>query len=145
MASVAQLPECCPARPEVASSVPGQGTCLGHRPGPWVGAREGQLTDVSVSPWWFSPSLSPSLPLSTNEEIKSFQKFQKFHNIRMSTHAGPAGFLAEGRDAYASTDVISITALHIQMVKYQTASWPSCLHFSRILEVFLCDHTESES
>ena len=38
-----------PANREVTSSIPGQGTCLGCRPGPWLGACEKQPMDVSLA------------------------------------------------------------------------------------------------
>ena len=58
------------ANQNVSGSIPSQDTCLGCGPGPQLGACERQPhTDV------FSPSLSPSLPLSLkNKYIKSFFK-----------------------------------------------------------------------
>ena len=44
-------------------SIPGQSTCLGCRFGPRLGSVP-QAADHCVSHWCFSPSLSPSLPLS---------------------------------------------------------------------------------
>ena len=41
-----------------------QDTCLGCRPGPWLGICERQLINAFLSYWCFSPSLSPSLPFS---------------------------------------------------------------------------------
>ena len=44
MAGVAQWTEHGPANQKVTSSIPSQGTCLGCRPGPQLGTREGQPT-----------------------------------------------------------------------------------------------------
>ena len=58
LAGVAQWIEPRPANQRIASSIPSLGTCLAFRPGPQLGAHEGQPhIDVSFS-------LSPSLPLS---------------------------------------------------------------------------------
>ena len=64
LTGVAQLVRCCPTRQKVSSSIPSQATCLGCRPGPQLGACSRQPLDVSLVHWWFSPSLSPSCPLS---------------------------------------------------------------------------------
>ena len=61
LAGVAQWIEHWPENQRVAGSIPSQGTCLGCGPGPQLGASEKQLIDVTRR---FSPSLSPSLPLS---------------------------------------------------------------------------------
>ena len=45
-------------------SIPNQGTCLGLGPGPQLEAYERQPVDVSLTHQYFSPSLSPFLPLS---------------------------------------------------------------------------------
>ena len=49
---------------KVAGLIPSQGTCLGCGPGPQVWVYERQPMDVSLTLLCFSPSLSPSLPLS---------------------------------------------------------------------------------
>ena len=64
LAGVAQWTEHWPVDPKAASSIPIQGTCLDCRPGRWLEACKRQPTDVSFSHQCFSPSLSPSLPLS---------------------------------------------------------------------------------
>ena len=64
MLSVAQWIGCWPVDQKVAGCIPSQGTCLGCGPGPQVGVYERQLIDVSFVHRCFSPSLSPSLPLS---------------------------------------------------------------------------------
>ena len=49
LAGVAQWIECRPSNQRVASSVSSQGTCLGFRPGPQLGARKRQLhIDISL-------------------------------------------------------------------------------------------------
>ena len=47
LASVAQCIECRPANRKVAGAIPSQGTCLGCRPGPQVGAYKRKTIDVS--------------------------------------------------------------------------------------------------
>ena len=64
LAGVAQWIEHRPVDWKVAGLVPCQGTCLGCRPNLWLGAYERQPIDVSLSQWYFSPSLTPSFPLS---------------------------------------------------------------------------------
>ena len=55
LAGVAQRIECQPANQRVASSIPSQGTCLGCRPGPQLGAHERQpYVDVSL-PLFITP------------------------------------------------------------------------------------------
>ena len=49
-ASVAQWTECRPVGQRVTSSIPGQGTCLGGGPGPWLGVCERQLIDLPPFP-----------------------------------------------------------------------------------------------
>ena len=63
----------------VTSSIPGQGTCLGCAFGPRSGAYETQPIDVFPSHLCFSPSLSPSLPLSL--KINEQNLFQKLLHI----------------------------------------------------------------
>ena len=61
VAGVAQCIECLPVNQRVTALIPSQGTCLGCRPGPWLGACERQPhTDVSL------PLCLPS-PLSKNK------------------------------------------------------------------------------
>ena len=55
---VARLVGCHPAKQEVASLTAGQGTCLGCRPGPQMRRMQEAIDHC------FSPSLSPSPPLS---------------------------------------------------------------------------------
>ena len=63
VASVAQLVGHHPANWKVTGSIPSQGTCRGVGSIPGQGACKRQLINVSLFHWWFSPSLSPSLPL----------------------------------------------------------------------------------
>ena len=65
LAGVAQWTECWTAKQRVAGSIPSQGTCLGYRPGP----QQGGVLEATKH-CCFSPSLSPSLPLSL--KITSF-------------------------------------------------------------------------
>ena len=64
LAGVAQWIEHWPANQKVASSIPGQGTCLGCWPGYWLGGVRGNrlmsLSHVSVSLPLFLPPF-PSL------------------------------------------------------------------------------------
>ena len=62
LATVAQWIEYQPVSQKVAGSNPGQGTCLGCKPGPGPGMCERQLINVSLARQGFS--LSPSLPIS---------------------------------------------------------------------------------
>ena len=58
LAGVAQWIECWPVNRRVTGSIPSQGTCLGCRPGPWLGAWEREPhTDVSL------PLFFPSFPV----------------------------------------------------------------------------------
>ena len=61
---VAQLTGCHPTNQNVHCSVPSGGTCSGWGSLPSQGALERQPIDISLSQKCFSPSLSPSLPLS---------------------------------------------------------------------------------
>ena len=66
LAGVAQWIECQPANQKVTCSIP----CLGHMPGLWARSPvegAGEATTHSC----FSPSLSPSLPLSKNKIFKN--------------------------------------------------------------------------
>ena len=66
---VAQLDGCSPSQREVAGSILGQATCLGFRPvSVGVHARGNQL--MFLSHQCFSPSFSPSLPLSLKINIQ---------------------------------------------------------------------------
>ena len=62
LAGVAQWFECWSADQRVTSSISGQGTCLGCRPGPLLGTYQRQPIDVSLAHQCFPPSLPPSLP-----------------------------------------------------------------------------------
>ena len=65
LVGMAQWIEHWPAKLMVTGSIPSQDTCLGCGPGPQLRACERQPTDViSDIHQCFSPSLSPSLPLS---------------------------------------------------------------------------------
>ena len=59
LAGVAQWVECQPANQRVTSSIPSQGTCIGV----WAKSPVGCAWEATTH-WCFSPSLSPSLPLS---------------------------------------------------------------------------------
>ena len=65
-----------PENRKVAGLISGQGTGLGFGPGPQLGACERQPIDVSLTHQHFSPSLSPSLPLSSkiNKILKRLQQ-----------------------------------------------------------------------
>ena len=68
LAGVAQCIEDWPVDQNVAGLIPGQGTCLGCRPGPKWGCTGGnqprQPIHVSLVDQCFSPFLSPSFPFS---------------------------------------------------------------------------------
>ena len=68
---------------KVAGLIPGQGACLGCEFGPSQGTFKKQLTDVFLSLRCFSPSLSPSLPLSLKIKKKIF-----FKNTEKSKYLG---------------------------------------------------------
>ena len=70
LAGVAQWIECWPVKQRVTGSFTNQGTSLGCRPGPQQGALERQPHIDASLPL----SLSPSLLLSKNTEIKSLKK-----------------------------------------------------------------------
>ena len=63
LASVAQWIERRPAKQKFAGSIPDQGTRLGHRPGPQLGAYRGSPLCLSC----IGVSLSFSLPFSLNK------------------------------------------------------------------------------
>ena len=63
-----------PTKRKVAGSIPSEGTCLGCRPGPHLGACERRLVDVALARRRFSPSLSPSLLLSLKINFKNIKK-----------------------------------------------------------------------
>ena len=60
LAGVAQWIEHLSVNQRVAGSIPSQVTCLGCRPGPWLGVCKRQLLTHQC----FCPFLSPSLPIS---------------------------------------------------------------------------------
>ena len=64
--------ECQLENQKVSGSVPSQSTHLGCWPGSQSGACERQPIDVSLAHQCFSPSLSPSFPLSLKKLIKYF-------------------------------------------------------------------------
>ena len=74
LAGVAQWTECRPVNWRDADSIPSQGTSLGCRLGPQLGACGRQLVNVCLTRWCFSPSPSPSLPfpLKINKTFKKF-------------------------------------------------------------------------
>ena len=49
LAAVAQWIECWPVNQEVTGLIPGQGTCLGFRPGPQLGVCERESVNVSLT------------------------------------------------------------------------------------------------
>ena len=49
LAGVAQWIECWPENRKVAGLIPSWGACLHCRPGPWLGAGERRLIDVSLA------------------------------------------------------------------------------------------------
>ena len=59
LTGVAQWFGHCPTKQKVTGSIPGQGTCIGYRPGPGWGVCMGDATHQCVS-----LSHSPSFPLS---------------------------------------------------------------------------------
>ena len=80
LTGVAQWVGHCPANQKVASSITSQGTCLSSRPGPWLEACKRQPINVSLAHIYFSPSLSPSFPLSL--------KINKIFKEKMKHKAG---------------------------------------------------------
>ena len=75
LAGVAEWIERLPVNWKVTGLIPGQGTCPGCRPGPQMGVCKRQPIHVSLTHPCFSPSLSPSLPLSlkTNKNKMLFK------------------------------------------------------------------------
>ena len=67
LAGVAQWIECWPMNPRLVSLIPSQDMYLGCGPGPQLGVCKRQPANVSLTHTCFSPSLSPSLPISLNE------------------------------------------------------------------------------
>ena len=61
---VAQWVGCHPANRKLTCLIPSQGRCLHCGPGPQWGTREKQSVDVSPTYQCFTPSGSPSFPLS---------------------------------------------------------------------------------
>ena len=76
LTGVAQWVEGHPVNQQAAGSIPSQGTRLGYRPGPQMGACERQPVNVSLAHRCFFPSPSPSLPLSLKIS-KIFRKKKK--------------------------------------------------------------------
>ena len=58
LAGVAYWIEHWPADWKVTGSIPSQGTCLGCRPGPWLGVYERQLVSINVFLPLFLPPFS---------------------------------------------------------------------------------------
>ena len=85
LAGVAQWTECQPVNQRIAGSIPGQDTCLGCGPGPRMGVCKREPFNESLTHLCFSPSLSPSLPLSPT--VKKRKKERKeltiAHKIRI--------------------------------------------------------------
>ena len=79
LAGVAQWTEHQSVNQRVAGSIPSQGTCLGCRLGPQLEACERQSVYVSLACQCFSPTPSPSLPLSLkiNKYFKKYIIFKK--------------------------------------------------------------------
>ena len=69
LADVAQWIECWPMNQSVACLIPGQGMCLGGRPGPPVENAHEWQPHIHVS-----LHFSLSSPLSKNKQIKSLKK-----------------------------------------------------------------------
>ena len=84
LSGVAQWIDGGPVNQRIASSIPSQGTCLGG------GARSpvGSMGEATTH-WCFSPSLSPSLPLS----LKINKVFKKY--IKTLTHWGQEEFTSD--------------------------------------------------
>ena len=74
LVGVAQWVECPPANLSVASSIPGQGTYLDCGPGSQLGVWKRQPINVSLTHQSFSPSFSPSLPLSLKNKLNLKKK-----------------------------------------------------------------------
>ena len=55
------------ANRKVTESIPGQGTCLGCGPGPWLGVCERQLINVSHTLMLLFLPFLPPFPLSKNK------------------------------------------------------------------------------
>ena len=69
LAGVAQWIECGPVKQKVAGLIPSQGTCLGCRPSPHLGAHERQPIHVTLPLF----SLLP-LSLKRNKILKKLKK-----------------------------------------------------------------------
>ena len=72
LAGVAQWIECWPVKQRVPGLIPSQGTCLGCRPGPWLGVYERKPIDVSHGSM-FSLHIDVSLSFSFFLSIKSIK------------------------------------------------------------------------
>ena len=68
LTGVAQWVGCHPANRKVSISIPGQGTCLGCGPDPWLGLCERQTIDVSLY------LFLPPFPISKNKLKNIFYK-----------------------------------------------------------------------
>ena len=64
-----------PANRKVMGSIPSQGTCLGYKFGPCQGVQAAADQTVSLTHQCFSPSFSPSLPLSLESMKENNKKF----------------------------------------------------------------------
>ena len=64
LTGVAQWVGCHPTNCKVTGSISVQGMCLGCGPSPQLEAGKRQPIDVSLAHQCFSPSVSPSFPLS---------------------------------------------------------------------------------
>ena len=79
LAGVGQRIEHGPVNQRVAGLIPTQGTCLGCGPGPrWEGMWK------TTTHWCFSPSLSPTPPLSLKIKINKIKK--EWNEIRLLKH-----------------------------------------------------------
>ena len=86
-AGVAQWIEHQPANPKVTSSISSQSTCLGCRPGPHLGhVRGNRPINVSLTHQCFSPSLSPSFPLSKMNKYFLKRKQSRVANQQCNNH-----------------------------------------------------------
>ena len=71
LTGVAQWVGCRPADQKVPGPIPGQGACLGHRPGPHLGACERQQIDASLTHQCLYSSVSLPFLLSKNKQRRS--------------------------------------------------------------------------
>ena len=85
---MAQLVGHHPADQKVTSSIPGRGTCLGCSSVPGWGLQE-------APDGCFSPSLSPSLPLSLKKLVKNFKKKKDFTKVKRLLREQQASLLPQ--------------------------------------------------